>query len=451
MGRRLLRGAAIAALVCLFALGVDLPAGRADEGKGPAKEPAPFFVPLPERDRPPGFDDLVERLKARPQTEAVEIGTLDEAALRQTEGPLELKVPVFGRDWVGEPLNRRRSGVPGVRAFATPRRLGGDRATLTVVDRERGGGSVGHLVAQQGGRTLDIRSTGRPDAEGRIMYAAVAARPLPRAVQDLERKREDLTHPPAIRWPGPDRGDRFDLLVGYTQDVLNWYQGDEAPIRDAVAQGVLWAEEVLANSLIPVSLRVRAIVPAGIQERNELGNVTPVQDLLTIVADHQALKIMRYCLRADLVCVLVLNSWDPTLGSISGYANLWSNPLANFATKAYSVVQEFDAGFSLAMAHEMGHNMGCGHAPDDVPVSAGLYDYSFAHKWPETGTSRMMGTVMSRADVWARLFSTPDITWPPGDPSGEPCGSTAENDNARTIRKNRWRIANWGNQLPRPW
>ena len=105
---------------------------------------------------------------------------------------------------------------------------------------------------------------------------------------------------------------------------------------------------------------------------------------------------------------------------------------------AYSVCAIQSVADSHTMTHEVGHNLGCDHSKDMLPVSArgpGIFSYSAG--WYFTGTNLTdYCTIMAYNNdgygntyVEAPYFSSPLVTY-----RGTLTGDAADGDNARTIR-----------------
>ena len=103
---------------------------------------------------------------------------------------------------------------------------------------------------------------------------------------------------------------------------------------------------------------------------------------------------------------------------------------------AFSVANAIGAVYTPHGTHEIGHNLGCCHAPVDGCTNP-YFSYSIGRKFHgKSGTH--WHTVMAYGEfgiIRAGVFTSPEVTWDgvpsgvgPNDPSGEP-----ESDNARTI------------------
>lgn len=98
----------------------------------------------------------------------------------------------------------------------------------------------------------------------------------------------------------------------------------------------------------------------------------------------------------------------------------------NNAVHGFFVVARECAVGNLSLAHEMGHNMGCGH---DAASGSGISSYS--HGWKFTANSTLYRTVMAYpSGIRIPYFSNPNVNY-----LGVATGDATEADNARTIRE----------------
>ncbi len=89
-------------------------------------------------------------------------------------------------------------------------------------------------------------------------------------------------------------------------------------------------------------------------------------------------------------------------------------------------------GSPYTFIHEIGHNLGLAHNPDDANVD-GIYDFSYGHKFGSRYVFGEYATVMSYTGTLDRRvphFSNPDVEY---DDEGA-TGIEDERDNARTIQ-----------------
>jgi hypothetical protein len=109
-----------------------------------------------------------------------------------------------------------------------------------------------------------------------------------------------------------------------------------------------------------------------------------------------------------------------------GVAYLMSGNNPNFAPYALSVVSRLCISPNYSLGHELGHNMGCNHAPED-PVGTGAYDYSFGYKDLDHG----FRTIMAYSPG-ARLIFQPRVPRRLGDRNGDSGRAVINNVRAQT-------------------
>lgn len=120
---------------------------------------------------------------------------------------------------------------------------------------------------------------------------------------------------------------------------------------------------------------------------------------------------------ADLVAVIV------DLRSFCGIA--FQQP--GDADYGVAVVDYDCALGNLSFAHELGHTLGCAHAPGDFGSGGGAADYAAGHRW---GGGQYRSVMAYAPGFRVPRFSNPDVLY-----EGEPTGIQGQRDNARTIRE----------------
>ena len=117
-----------------------------------------------------------------------------------------------------------------------------------------------------------------------------------------------------------------------------------------------------------------------------------------------------------------------------GVAYLMNGNNASFAPYGFSVASRLCISPNYTLGHELGHNMGCNHAPQD-PIGTGAYDYSFGYKDTNAG----FRTVMSYSPGTRVLhFSNPNRTY-----NGAVTGVSQAQDNTMSLNNVRATIANF--------
>jgi hypothetical protein len=112
----------------------------------------------------------------------------------------------------------------------------------------------------------------------------------------------------------------------------------------------------------------------------------------------------------------------------------------SFSEWAFSVVERSCIDTTYAMAHELGHNLGCDHAPED-PMTRGAFSYSYGYKDLVAGFRTIMAYGPGRR---VARFSSPRVLF-----EGVPTG-TERQDNARSLNELRGTFARFRSSLPAP-
>jgi hypothetical protein len=237
-----------------------------------------------------------------------------------------------------------------------------------------------------------------------------------------------------------DSGARFDVAVFWTAEARTAVGGASA-MRALINLGVTETNQAYANSGIIPRLRLVHMSEVTYTESGSMN--TDLTRLRSTNDGHMdGVHALRNTHGADMV-KLITNS-----GGGCGLAYLMAGASASFESSAFSITHQSCVSPNYTFAHELGHNMGSNHAPDD-PTGTGAFSYSFGYK--KTSTPRFR-TVMSYADNCTSPcprvlhFSSPGVNYVisgVGYPSG-----TASQDNARSINNVRTTVANWRQEVP---
>ena len=231
--------------------------------------------------------------------------------------------------------------------------------------------------------------------------------------------------PPEAREPaaGVDSGDRIDVLVMYTTATRNALGGD-AQARTHAQNAVNASNVAYLNSRIRQRLYLVQAVEYAYQE-----SPTTHEDLANLRADAEV-RSLRDTYKADLVAMI------GEVQSVCGVSMLMG-PVGGNPDNGYSVTGRSCAVATLSFAHELGHNMGSHHNPENG--SGATYPYGYGHY--VNGAFR---TVMSYSDPCTvpcdrrAYFSNPAIFRGP-----YPTGIENQRDNVRSINQTADTIANY--------
>lgn len=220
-----------------------------------------------------------------------------------------------------------------------------------------------------------------------------------------------------------DSGDRIDVLVLYTAAVRTSAGGD-TQAQTIAQQAIAATNTAYINSKIRQRVR---LVGSELTALNETGSFN--SELSNLRADSAA-NARRDQLKADLVDMLTNSTAACGIGYLMGSQP--GNPSFGFTVTARTC-----AVGNLSFAHELGHNMGSQHNPENG--SGPTYPYGFGHY--VNGSFR---TVMSYSDpctsgcTRVAHFSNPIINF-----NGQATGIDNARDNARSINNTADSIANY--------
>jgi hypothetical protein len=222
----------------------------------------------------------------------------------------------------------------------------------------------------------------------------------------------------------------FDVLILYTPAARN-ARGGTAQIEALVSQVISDTNTAMARSAALPRVRLVGSHELGFAEAPEMA-----ADLPALRASPDA-RLLRDAYRADLVQLLVAS---PDTQSC-GVAYLLSVYATDF--DAYSIA-DVTCAAQYTPTHEMAHNMGSHHAPEDG-ASAALFPFSYAYKDPEHGFRTVMAYPCAQTSCQRVLnFSNPRVAHD-GFTTGTP-----QQDNARSINEAASTVASFRSAAPAP-
>ncbi len=224
---------------------------------------------------------------------------------------------------------------------------------------------------------------------------------------------------------GTDSGDRIDVLVVYTTATKNILGGD-AQAQVLAQQSIDSTNAAYINSKIRQRVR---LVHTQEFVYTETGNASTD---LSNLRNNATIQALRDTHKADLVAMLGEISGACGIGYLMGTNTASGNPNNGFTATARSC-----AVGNLTFAHELGHNMGSTHNPEN----GGSPSYSFGFGHYVNGSYR---TVMSYSNPCTSgctrraYFSNPEIYF-----AGSATGIDNARDNARSINLTADPISNY--------
>ena len=217
----------------------------------------------------------------------------------------------------------------------------------------------------------------------------------------------------------------IDVLMLYTP-AARTIRGGTAPIEALVSQIISDTNTAFGRSGVATRVRLVGVREFGLAESSQMSS-----DLAAVRSSPEA-RALRDATRADLVQLLVSSSDQSSCGL--GYL-LTSLDATTF--DAYSVADAACAA-QYTPTHEMGHNMGSHHAPEDG-ASGALFPYSYGYKDPARGFRTIMAYACVGGGSCGRI---PNFSNPAVPHNGAPTGTSTQN-NARSINEAALTVANF--------
>ncbi len=231
-----------------------------------------------------------------------------------------------------------------------------------------------------------------------------------------------------------DTNQFVDLLVVYSP-AARAYMGSTASIVAELTGAVNNANLALANANVVHRFRLANSIEIAYTEA-PAGQSSDL-DRLTDRADGflDSVHALRDASGADAVTLLVRS---PALCGVGWLMTPW-HINSGFASYAFNVVDISCANANLAMAHEIGHNMGLVHDRANSGTSQPAFPYGYGYRVDGVGRDVMAYACPSGSCSRRTIFSTPRRNFPL---TTTPAG-TATEDNARALDGTSLVVANF--------
>lgn len=219
----------------------------------------------------------------------------------------------------------------------------------------------------------------------------------------------------------------IDVLVVYSTAAKNAVGGTssmQSRINLAITE---------TNSAYSLSGATQELVLAHTEEMVGYSEPSSFSQILTDLSstndgDMDNVHALRDQYGADCVAMICQN------GQYCGIAYLMTNPSAGFASSAFSVTNYSCMTGYYSFGHELGHNMGCAHDPQNAGSAAYSYSYGF-----RTSNNQYRTIMAYSPGTRVKRFSSPNMTY-----NGYTMG-TSNQDNARSLNSTSAIVAAWRN------
>ncbi|MFT4517639.1 MAG: hypothetical protein ACI9JM_000016 [Halioglobus sp.] len=222
----------------------------------------------------------------------------------------------------------------------------------------------------------------------------------------------------SVQSPSADAGGSvIDVLVAYTPAVQSLYgaQGVEALAIQAAAE----TNQAYANSGMSTRLNLVHSVMTNYAGSGDMGT-----DLSRLRSTNDGymdeLHALRNAYGADVVSLIENQS------QYCGMAYRMSGLSNSFASSAFSVVHHSCATGYYSFGHEIGHNQGVTHDPDNAGSS--VFSYAYGYQEPFGSFRTVMAYNCPTGCTRINHFSNPSVFY-----NGLPTGIEDYTDNARAI------------------
>lgn len=233
------------------------------------------------------------------------------------------------------------------------------------------------------------------------------------------------------RSPRAVTDDVIDVMIAYTS-AARTSAGGTSEIEAMCLLAIADSNDALANSEIDGQFR---LVHTEETSYTESGNYLTDLGRLQATADGfmDSLHTSRSTYGADIVALLI----DDTPFGTGGLGYVMSATESGMEDYAFSVNEYFAAAGGLVLAHEMGHNMGCGHANTEESESR-LFTYSQGWRWTGNDGKDYRSVMAYQPGIGVPHFSNPNVTY-----QGVATGVSNSADNALSINNAMSEVVGW--------
>ncbi|MBK1880641.1 M12 family metallo-peptidase [Pelagicoccus mobilis] len=228
----------------------------------------------------------------------------------------------------------------------------------------------------------------------------------------------------------------LDILVVYTPALASYYGGEDG-VEALVQSSLISSNEAFSNSGISLKLRLVGLQRVDYNEAAEemeidLDHLRKRDGVIDEVLDW------REDTGADLVYLFRSDTYSiDHIGIAYQLSETSGSPSFGFG-----VVSGQNVLSGLVLQHEIGHNLGAAHDPDNTD-GPGLYSYSYGHRFGSSDSPEYYRSVMAYSPgVEVNYFSGPDVTF------DSFATGTEEADNARTLRQSAAVVVGYRGRLP---
>lgn len=349
-----------------------------------------------------------------------------EITVRVTE---RTESPLGGESFLGEV-----SGYDGVKNAVVLQTEEG----LTVDIQDFANSRVYTIVSTAGGVTVN-----------EIDPSLNAVTPTTPVSPELPSKNRALLSSPALGSTPDQASTLVDVLVAYDTPAATWARQNGGGITNFATMAVQKMNTVLENCGLSSSFRYRlvGVMAVAAEGGTDLNGVLDATRSGT--GAWASIKAKRDEVGADIVSTFI------DTGSASGTTGLGysldSTPISSFSEWPYNVCAVRAVSSSHTMTHEVGHNIGAGHAsavdPNQISPGPQLYDYSAGYYFTGSDGKKYHTIMAYYYDGFGTnytavpYFSSPNISY-----MGTPVGD-ATHDNVRTIQNTYLAASKWRDQV----